>query len=191
MAALTSLPSKVVRAFRYYLVSSGAVTMAQSYHQWDSRARKFNNGDPSTPNPIVDVWMRPVGPEEQYSGNDVFIVEVQVKFQATEQPSDAAESHRVLFDAQIGAVRQKLMLVDGQELIPTRQAINQAAYAMPTAADDAANGFLAANQADMNDFTILSLYQDVYGSAKAEDANWAIVMRFKVSACESKVDGYS
>lgn len=187
MADLTSLPSKVCRAIRYYLVSSGAADPSRCYHYFDSRERKFND------QPIVDVLMRPVGPEEQYSGNEVFIIEIQVKFNSVQQPNEPNEAPRVAFDKLVGQVRMQMIQTDdGQELNATRKLINQAAYRAPIAPDDGGPGDLfAKNNADLADFTLLSLYQDIYGMAKSEQVNWALVMRFKVSACESKVDGYA
>ena len=187
MAALTSLPSKVVRAIRFYLISTGVVDADHCYHQWDSRARAFNS------QPIVDVMMRPVGPETQYTGNEVFIVEIQVKFQATEQPDQQAESARLAFDAMIGQVRQQMMMSDdGQSLLFVIKAINKAAYNITVPPGD--NGIgdrLALTNADLNDFTMIELYQDVYGNAKSEEVNWAVVQRFKVVACETKIAGYA
>jgi hypothetical protein len=194
MADLTSLPSKVCRAFRWFLVSSGAVDPAHCYHKYDRRARKFKNSD-GAPLPIVTVTLLPLRPEEQYSGNEQFIVVVQTAFQATEQPDDLAEAPRVAFDAQVGQVRMQLLQTDdGQELNATRKLINQAAYTMSTPPGDNGVGdrFAVANK-DMDDFTLISLYQDVYGNAvdRSDAAIWIIEQRFKVSACESKVDGYA
>jgi len=186
MADLTSLPSKVCRAIRFYLISAGIVDADHCYHQWDSRARAFND------QPIVDVLMKPIGPEMQYIGNDVFIVEIQVKFQCVEQPGEQAEAKRVAFDAMVGKVRQQMMMSDdGQTFSYVIKAINNAAYAATAPPGD--NGIgdrVAAANADLNDFTIVELYQDIYGNAKSEEVNWAVVQRFKVVANETKIAGY-
>ena len=189
MADLTSLPSKIVRAFRFYLVSTGAVNPDNCFHKYDSRKREFNKL------PIVTVNLLPIGPEEQYTGNEQFIVQVQTAFQSTEQPDQQAEEPRFQFDAQVGRVRMALMLSDDnqQTLNFTRNAINAAAYTMSTAPDDTDAGrrFAEVN-ADMDDFSLLSLYQDIYGNAvdKSNEGIWIIEQRFKVSACESKIEGY-
>lgn len=190
MADLTSLPSKIVRAFRFYLVSSGAVDPAHCYHKYDSRARAFNK------QPIVTVNLLPIGPEEQYSGNEMFIVQVQTAFQAAEQPDELAEQPRLAFDAQVGQVRMAIMQSDDnqQTLNYTRNAINRAAYTMSTAPDNTAAGLrFALINADMDDFTLLALYQDIYGNAvdKSNEGIWIIEQRFRVSACEQKIEGYS
>jgi hypothetical protein len=190
MADLTSLPSKIVRAFRFYLISVGAVDAAHCYHKYDSRTRVFND------QPIVTVNLLPIGPEEQYSGNDLFIVQLQTAFQAAEQPDDLADQPRLAFDAQVGKVRQAIMQSDdgGQTLNVIRNAINAAAYTMSTAPDATSAGQrFAAINADMDDFTLLSLYQDIYGNAvdKSNEGIWIIEQRFKVSACESKIAGYA
>lgn len=188
MADLTNLPSKLVRAVRFYLIQSGAVDEAHCYHKYDSRVRKFNE------QPIVTVTLLPLRPEEQYSGNEQFILVIQTAFQATEQPDEQAEAPRVAFDAQVGQVRMQMLQSDGQELNLTLQLINQSAAKMSTKPGDNGVGdrFAMAN-ADMDDFTLLALYQDVYGNAidRSNEAIWIIEQRFKVSACESKVEGYA
>lgn len=187
MADLTSLPSKIVRAIRFYLISTGVVDADQCYHQWDSRERAFNDL------PIVDVLMKPIGPEMQYTGNDTFIVEIQVKFQAVQQPGEPDEAQRVMFDAQIGRVRQQMMMSDdGQSLMYVVKAINNAAYAATVPPGDGGRGDrIATANADLSDFTMVELYQDVYGNAKSEEVNWAVVQRFKVVANETKIAGYA
>ena len=190
MADLTSLPSKVVRAFRFYLISEGAVDAAHCYHKYDSRTRAFND------QPIVTINLLPIGPEEQYTGNDMFIVQVQTAFQAAEQPDELADQPRLAFDRQVGQVRMALMQSDdgAQTLNYTRNAINAAAYTMSTAPDTTAAGLRFAEiNADMDDFTLLSLYQDIYGNAidKSNEGIWIIEQRFKVSACEKRIAGYT
>lgn len=190
MSDLTSLPSKVVRAFRFFLCDEGAVDPDHCYHKYDSRRREFNKL------PIVTVTLLPIGPEEQYTGNDMFIVQVQTAFQALEQPDELSDQPRMEFDAQVGRVRMALMQSDDnqQTLNYTRNAINAAAYTMSTAPDATPAGLRFAEvNADMDDFTLLSLYQDIYGNAidKSNEGIWIIEQRFKVSACESKIAGYA
>ena len=50
MAAVTSLPSKVVRAIRWYFLQNGATDSEHCLHNFDWRERKFNG------QPIVDVF---------------------------------------------------------------------------------------------------------------------------------------
>ena len=190
MADLTNLPSKVVRAVRFYLISTGCVDAAHCYHKYDSRVRKFNE------QPIVTVNLLPIGFEEQYTGNEMFIVQVQTAYQGTEQPDDLAEAPRLAFDAQVGAVRQQLMLSDdgGNTLNYARNAINAAAYAATAPPGDGGVGYrVAAANADLNDFTLLNFHQDIYGNAvdKSNEGIWIVEQRFKVSACEQKIAGYA
>ena len=141
----------------------------------------------------MDVMMRPVGPEVQFTGNTVFVVEIQVKFRAVEQPDQQAEAQRVAFDEMVGAVREQMMMSDdGQTFGYVVKAINNAAYAATAAPGDGGVGDrIAAANADLNDFSIIELYEDAYGPAKCEDVNWAIVQRFKVTACETKLPNYA
>ena len=188
MADLTNLSSKVVRAFWWYLINKGAVDITRCYHTFDSRARAFNG------QPIVDVQMRPIGPEALFSGDDQFVVEIQVKQNFVVQPNEPnSDAQRLQFDAMVGQIRQLIMLSDdgGVSLKPARDAINALAWTMPV---DASNGtdpeqvLFASNHADMADFTIQKLLPDINGVASAADCNMAVVQRFKVTACEMKID---
>jgi hypothetical protein len=183
MGDLASLPSKNVRAIRFYLISQGVADADHVYHQFDSRLRAFNDS------PIVDVMQKPIGPEEQFTGNDISIIEIQVKFQAVNQPNQQAEAQRIAFDAVVGKVRTAMMQSDdGQTLRATAAAINAAAYAAATAPGDGGIGdYTAKANADLNDYTLKALYQDVYGNAKDEFVNWAIVQRYKIESCETKL----
>ena len=80
MTDLTNLSSKVVRAFWFYLIQSGVVDISRCYHTFDSRPRAFNG------QPIVDVQMRPIGPTVVFTGDDDYVVEIQVKQQFIQQP---------------------------------------------------------------------------------------------------------
>jgi hypothetical protein len=183
MGNLTSLPSKVVRAFRFYLLAQGVADAAHVYHQFDSRIRDYAG------QPIVDVMLKPVGPEVQFVGNDTFIVEVQVKFNAKTQAGQAPEDQRIAFDAVVGKVRTAMMQDDGSgTLRSVAAAISAAANAAATKpGDNGAGDAVATANADLADFTLLEFYQDVYGSAHSDQVNWAIVQRYRVVACESVI----
>ena len=186
MVDITNLPDKVCRAFWYRLILSGAITKDRAYHHFDSRERSFESG------PIVTVTMLPVGPEVQFTGDDEYRVMLTVAYQATLQPGAADDAQRLAFSALVGKVRAAIMLSDdGQTLNASRALINAAAAAMPVAVDDtaAAQEFAAAH-ADMADFTMLKLNQDNYGIVKMEDANWAVGMAFRCTACETAITGY-
>jgi hypothetical protein len=188
MADLTNLPSKIVRAIRWYLVQGGVSTPERVYHTFDWRDRKFDG------QPIVDVQMMPVGPDVKFTGDEEFLVEIQVKVQILPQPgAPNPEQPRIDFDAVVGEIRQLMMLSDqpGSNLIATLKLINAAAYTMSSALDNSPEGILfAESNADMNDFTIIKLTNEIYGRAKSEEVNCAVVQRFRVTACESKIDGY-
>lgn len=186
MADLTNLSSKVVRAFWFYLIKSGVVDVSRCYHTFDYRARSFDG------QPIVDVQMRPISPTVQFTGDDDYTVEIQVKQQFVQQPDAAnSESQRLAFDALVGQIRQKIMLSnDGHTLNAARDLINTSAWLMPVSGN-APSGYdadqFAANHADMADLTIQRLLPDVNGVAKSEEVNMAVVQRFKVTACETKI----
>ena len=189
MADLTNLSSKLVRAFWFYLIKSGVVDISRCYHAFDYRERKFNGM------PIVDVKMMPVGPTALFTGDDDYVVEIQVKAQFVNQPDQSnSDAQRIPFDALVGKIRQLIMLSDdgGVSLKPARDAINALAWTMPV---DASNGAdadqvrFSDNHADMADFTIQKLISDVNGVANAADCNMAVVQRFKVTACEMRIDG--
>lgn len=187
MADLTNLSSKVVRAFWFYLIKSGKVDFAQCFHTFDSRARAFNG------KPIVDVQMRPISPTALFTGDDDYVVEIQVKQQFVQQPDMTnSESQRLAFDAMVGQMRQLIMLSDdgGTSLSAARDLINAAAWLMPISGNAIGgldNDQFASNHADMDDFTIQKLLPDVNGVAQAADVNMAVVQRFRVTACEQKI----
>lgn len=185
---LTNLPDKLSRAVRFYLVNAGVVGAASAYHMFDVRERNFDNG------PLVDVLILPGMPTPEFTGDDSYKVHVRVRFNAVAEMAEAAsETARLAFSAQIGKVRQALMLSDdGQSFRATMRLINNAAYLMSTPFDgsDAAKTF-AANNKDMDDFTVLAWYQDVYGPGSAKDVNWEVVQVFRAQCCESKIEGYT
>lgn len=194
MAACTSLPSKLVRAVRWYLIQQG-FGGDQVFHHFDYRERKFVADKAGKPQRIIDVLLRPIGPDVVFTGNDDFILEIQISASVGDQlnPIDA-EQLRADMDADVGAVREALMQSDdnGQTFAATYKAINAAAYTMPAVppnADDYQTKFAALN-ADMDDFTILSWVNDVYGVARFDKTVSMVTMRFKCSACETKLTGY-
>ena len=189
---LTNLVSKTVRAIRFYLVNSGAAPAGQCFHQFDYRERNFATA------PIVDVTTIPIGPEVQFTGDDEIRVMITIGFSAVNQADVAdAEAQRVAFDKQVGQVRQAMMLTTDQATLnESRNRINAAAYLLPLAetyatGDSALDDKLALANADMDDFTLLKLIPDVYGTVRMPEVNWSIGMAFRVTACESKIAEYT
>lgn len=181
--ASTNLPSKLSRAIANYLIVQGAITRARCYWFGCNRVRTLENG----PIVLVEVW--PGRPEPKLSGNSRFMVHIGVKGDFLKEPTDTNdETDRVAFDAVVGAVRDVLMFTDddGQSFHGLIAAINTAAWAMP----DDSDPVLAANNADMTDFTLMAWEDETYGQGRAEDCAIEIVMQFGCICCEKNIEDF-
>lgn len=184
----TNLPSKISRAVGHYLVGLGVVPVGRCFNSRSRRPRDLTAG------PVVDVAVMPGNPDPVLTGSDRFEVRVFILGTATKHPDDTNdETEAVEFDAMVGAVRDALMQsTDDQTLKETRRLINVAAYTMPVAVNETPEAIrFAANNADLENFTLTHWSDGVYGQTQVEDAHWAIVLSFHAAACETQLTGYT
>lgn len=184
MAAPTSLRSKLNRAITAYLISAEAGTADNTFPQSSTKARSFPN---TTVQAAVGI------PETEMVANYRTQIRISIKGSATDSvDATNEETARVAFDARIGTVSSALKQTDDEETLRfTATAITAAGRALAIAVDDSDAAIqVAANNADMADFTITQWYDRGFGDGQTDGQgfDWEEILIFEAVACESDVD---
>ncbi len=177
---LTPLPnvgSQLDRAIVAYLISVEAGTAANTYPSYCSTDKVF-------PNTTVKSHASAHDPD--LTANEIFNVAIMAKFNAREETANP-EAKRKAADERIGLIMAALLQSDdGQTLKATARAITAAGRALATSD----NATVAANNADMADFTLQHWYYKgaVRGTPEDESCAWVEVRNFQATASPSNVD---
>ncbi len=179
------LGSKVDRALVAYLCSVGGdcgtitnITPANSFR-------------PIT-YPHTTVIARRATPDPTNTGSNWIDVTVQIWFSAVASPKETNyEAARVALDKRVGATADALLLTndDGQSLKAILPLINAAARALATAVSPN-DPNLAANNADMADFTLTAWHDNGWERGKPDESGnaWVENLHFRCLASPYNVD---
>jgi len=170
-----NLGSKLDRAIVAYLISEGAGTAGDVYPANRSGTKVLPNTTVQAfrgqPNPVCD-------------GNYNVDVKVLVSMPAAEQPgSENTQAQRVAFDERLARTFDALHLSDdGDTLKATADAITDAGRDLADSDPD--------NNADMADFTCLSVLNLGFDRGEPDDAACAFVevLTIRCNCCPSNVD---
>ena len=171
--------SKLDRAIAAYLVSAGAGTVADTFPYSSTASKSYPN---------TTVWAQRAIPDPPMTGIRRVTVHVSIKGSAVNAPKEQnPEQARVAFDARVSAVYDALMQTeDGETFNATAEAITEAGRALAES-DDAT---VAANNADMADFTCSGWYDagEGGGEAKAPGCSWEEILIFEALCSPSNTD---
>jgi hypothetical protein len=182
-----ALLSKVSRAVRAYLISKGCGSVSDIFPYHSAVATR------NLPNTTVD-FLSTASPEPILTGNNRIIVALIIRGSVTvpdkePNPDYAWVTHNARIDAHNEAMTQTDD--DFETLKKTARDITAAGRALAVAADDTdAEVKRAANNADMEDFTLIEIHDAGFGAGKADEEGtyWEDVLLFSCLACESNVD---
>jgi hypothetical protein len=182
----SNLQSKLERAIVAYLISKGCGTEADIFPFESVRTRSF-------PNTTVDTAI--AVPDPQFSGNYRIPILTSVKGSAAVAPGAVNRAApRMAFDARVALTGDMLAQTDNQEnLQATADDITTVGRALAVDASDGADPVqvqIAANNADMADFTVLGWFEKGFGKTTAKDdgCDWEIVILHEAVCCGSNVD---
>lgn len=176
--------SKLNRAIAAYLVSVGAGG-PDDVSPANSRASK------GYPNTTVRATLSK--PEVALTGLRRITVHISIKGSATQNPKEPnSDVARLNFDKRVGDAEDALMQsADGQSLRETARLITAAGRALAVAVDGSDEAvLLAANNADMVDFTCSGWYDagEGDGEAEGEGCSWEEILIFEALCSPSNVD---
>jgi hypothetical protein len=182
----SNLQSKLERAIVAYLISKQCGTAADIFPFESVRTRSF-------PNTTVDTAI--AVPDPLGSGNYRIPTLTSVKGSAAVAPGAVnPAAPRMAFDARVALTGDMLAQTDNQEdLKATAVDITTIGRAL---AVDASNGAdpvqvqIAANNADMADFTIHAWFERGFGKTTAKDDGcaWEIVILHEAVCCASAIN---
>ena len=175
-APYNSIRSKANRAICAYLVSQNCGTFADVLPANSVK-------DANYPNTVVRSTL--AKPEQRFTGNSRIQIQIRIKGSAAKDPTAKnPEQARVNFETRVATTKDALMMADdnGFDLSYTAQQITIAGNALKTNAD----ATIAANNADMGDFTCLQWMEAGEGDGDETDSegcDWEEVLLFECVAC--------
>jgi hypothetical protein len=180
-ASFSNLRSKLNRAITAYLVSVGGDcgTIANIFPANIA-------SDKTYPNTTVRATLSQ--PEVQMTGIRRIRVHIEIKGQPSGDPSEAdIEKARVDFDKRVSATEDAMMQTeDGETFRETARLITAAGRALATNPD----ATIAANDADMVDFTCQAVYDAGEGDGEPIENGpaWFEILMFDIVCSPSNVD---
>jgi hypothetical protein len=185
-APFNNLRSKNDRAICAYLIKAGCGSVDDTLPNASTAKRAY-------PNTTVHSTISKV--EENFTGNRRIRVNISIKGKASQSVQDPdSKQSRINFDQRIAQTDDALMQTDNeQDLSFTAAAITAAGRAL---AVDLSNGAdpaqkqLAADNADMADYTCLNWYEagEGDGPADAEGCSWEEIIMFDAVCCASAIN---
>lgn len=194
MNYLPNIGSQIDRALRAYFISAGAVPNTGT----TNKGIFLTLETAERTNPLRTILAHDAIESEQFTGNKEFMVTIVDQFDGLPQQGEHnPEQRRIEIDQQLGKMRLAMaQCADGEfNLALTARNITDAGRALATVGTTKSK----ANNADMGDFTCLwvedaGLSRGHPKSADGEstdETTWREITRYKITACPSKVFGYS
>lgn len=189
---LPNCATQLERALRALLFSVGAVGAKDCFISNDHRTR--NTEDAPLTDGITDILaFQSTTGEAEDSGNEKFTVRITNKFAVPTQPSETNPGgFRLAYDQRIGKQMLALSESNGQDMRdPVCDLITEKGRALATATGSTAVELQeAANNADMAEFTCLSLRYLGMTRGQPDDNScaWVEVRTFEISACPTAIN---
>lgn len=180
-APYNNLRSKLNRAVVAYLVSAGCGSEADVLPFHTRELKNVQNQEANT-----TVRARTGRPRVEMSGDYDVMLQITVRGSAVQEVGDDTETARLAFDDRVARTFDAMMQSEnGYDLNYTAQLITDSGRGL--AVSD------PVNNADMYDFTVLSIKDGGFGDANPNEQEclWEEVLMFEVCCCAGNLGGYS